>query len=343
MEEVPEPVRARADAYQRIVGGVLEAMALLTVHDLGVFQALLDGPRVLEELAGVLGAAPRRLRAFLEVVVDQGFLRHEGDAYALIEGDEALFHPEGMGRFLLSFHPAATTFDHAGRALEAIRQDRSLIMAGPGSDVSEAERRRFLAHLDARSRDVAAETARVLTQGTGAGIRRIADLGGGVGTYSHALLRALPEAHAALIDRPNAEAAAREYAAAASVGARLDFLGVDFLEEDWGRDYDLVLLSNLVHCYGPADNARLLARAVERLAPGGLVAVKDLHASPDRRGPPAAVRFAVRMALHTDAGDVYSSDQVAAWLEGAGLEGVATHGLEQAPESYLVVGRRPAT
>lgn len=335
MDQLPEEVRKRAGDYQAIVGGVTDAMALLTARDLGVFDALLGGPLSLEELATACDVSPRRLRPFLDVVVVLDFLRRDGEAYGLVPGDEALFEPDGEAHHLLGFHPGRVTFEWAARAADVVREDRSIVMAGPGGEVDEAERRAFLAHLDVRSRGVAAEVARLLSDPAPA---RIADLGGGVGTYSHAFLLRNPEAEAWLLDRPNAEEAAREFASRVGVQDRMHFRGVDFLTEDWGDGYDLVILSNLVHCYGVEDNLRLLRDAAARLAPGGRIAVKDLVTDPDRRGPGSAVRFAMRMALYTDAGDVFPASEVEGWLTEVGLGEVRTLALEEAPEAYLVIG-----
>jgi hypothetical protein len=55
------------------------------------------------------------------------------------------------------------------------------------------------------------------------------------------------------------------------------------------------------------------------LAPGGTIAIAEHLVDADRRGPMSGLIFAVNMLVNTEAGGVYSFEEIAGWLTEAGL------------------------
>lgn len=329
----------RLQRWEELLGGLDDAMAVLAVADVGAMEALRDGPSSGADLAVRLGVSAHRLIAFLNLAALSGFVVRDGRTWRLPEGDDAFYDPAGPWQGRLGASDLQGQFARRARAVEVLRSAEPIAVAGTGAAVSEAERRQFLRYLHDTSQEVAQEVAGLLGEGP---VRRIADLGSGVGTYAHALLRAHPDATATLVDRPNAATIVAEVAAEAGLGERVRFEPVDFMSEDFGAEFDVVVLSNVVHLLSASDNRRLLQRVADRLAPGGRVAIKDLAVAHDRSGPASALRFGVTMAMFADAGAVWSTQDVAGWLRDVGLEVADTHDLQQAEEQYLVVGRRPA-
>jgi SAM-dependent methyltransferase len=329
----------RLSAWNDVFGSIADATSLLTAMEIGVFETLRAGAASGEALAEAAGVTASRLRPTLDLVVACGFLERTGDLYALPPGDDDFYDPDGDGLRRLGASDLKGMFLRRARTVEVLRSDEPIVVAGTGGGVSEAERRAFLSYLHHASIEVAEQVA-ALTKGLD--VRRVADLGGGAGTYTHALLRAHPEAIGVLVDRPNAEAVVRDFAEAAGLSARVQFLAVDFFFEDFGDDFDVVVLSNLVHCYGPEDNVRLLRRVRDRLAPGGRVLVKDLTLANDRSGPRTALRFGTSMALFTEGGDVWSESDIRTWFDAVGLEHVGTDAMVgDGAEHQVVTGRRP--
>jgi 3-hydroxy-5-methyl-1-naphthoate 3-O-methyltransferase len=87
--------------------------------------------------------------------------------------------------------------------------------------------------------------------------------------------------------------------------------------------------------------ARLCAAAARAVEPDGVVVIKDLRIDEDRTGPLEGLLFALNMAIYTDAGDVYPSSQLAAWLQNAGLVDIVERRLDASPEGVVVIGRSP--
>ncbi len=342
-----DPLQRRAGAWSRVFAGADDAMALMALRDLGVFEALLDGPAAAPILAARLGAAPRRLRAFLDVAVSMGFLARseapgEPPAFALLPADAALFSEPGAASMIPS-EDVPTFFGRRARALEVLRSDRGLDVASSGGDVSVEARTRFLTYLD---RHALAEASEVASMLDGSDVAQVLDLGCGAGTYTLALLSRWPSARACLVDRPNARALVEGRLADAGMADRGAFVGADLLEEAWLAEVppaDVVVISNMLHNIGPEACATLVRRAARRLKPGGRLVLKDFLVHHDRTGPPGALRFALAMALCSAGGDLYSPREVAGWAAEAGLSPDPAETLMTAPESFVVVAHAPRT
>jgi SAM-dependent methyltransferase len=227
-----------------------------------------------------------------------------------------------------------------GRDLHELAElERALVDGAPlvatrgGVRPDDPERTRaFLGMLARRSEGSADEVARLLAARLRPGAR-VVDVGGGHGRYARALAERGFEV--TLLDLEAALVVARELC-----GDALRYRAADFLVDDLGGPYDAALLSNIVHNLGEDENVRLLERIRDVLAPGGVVAIKDLLLDDLGAHPPQAVLFGVTMLLYTDRGRVYD---LAAVLDGCVARGLEVIEHLHAPDEgwSLVLARRP--
>jgi SAM-dependent methyltransferase len=309
-----------------VFGAALEARAFLSDaavaagHELGVFEALArGGPAALDAVASRIGvAAGHRLRALLDVLAALGAIRCErgGREPRFAAPDAAPSRPAVAG-------------DGWGRLADVIRRDRPLPVE-PGGDAL----RRLHHHLASAGAAAAGELV------AGLGAASLLDLGAGAGAYSKAFLEANPAGRATLVDTGDVLALAVEWLG--PLAARARRIPGDAAEVELGTGHGAALLANLLHLHSPEMCARLVAAAARAIAPGGVVAIKDLRVDDDRTGPIEGLLFALNMAIYTEAGDVYSTAQLRAWLTEAGLIDVEERRLAAAPDAIVVTARRPA-
>ena len=294
--------------------------AVAAAHELGAFDALArSGPATLAQIAAAISVRPgHRLRALLDVLAATGALSCDRAA------DPPRFSLVGAA----PAH-AAVPRDGWGRLAEVIRAD--LPVASPSEPCGAV--RRLHHHLATAGAAAASELAGYL------GAASLLDLGAGAGAYSKAFLTEYPEARATLVDTTEVLALAAEWLGPLAGRARL--VAGDAAEIDTGRDHGSVLLANLLHLHSSEMCERLVAAAARAVAPGGTVAIKDLRVDDDRAGPIEGLLFALNMAIYTDAGDVYPTSQLRAWLATAGLVDITLHRLSAAPDAIVVIGRRP--
>jgi SAM-dependent methyltransferase len=322
-------VQQRTAMYNEVLDRLDDLVALESLRSLGVFHRLLEGPLPLGQLVQG-GESPARLRPFLDLVVQLGFLQRKGETYSLVPGDEAMFQdPCGLGCGDLLLY-----LKRRGSAVEVLRSDQPLESGSTGGSVTQEMRTHFLSHVHSLSGDVAEEVASLLSDRS---IRRIADLGCGPGTYTVSLLQRFREAEAVMVDRPNTAAYVQALCEAEGVGDRASFWAADILEEDYGSGYDLILLSEVIHNFGPPANRALLEGIARRLAPGGIVAIKD----DDSRGSLRNLRFGVALAIFSSNGGLYSESEVLGWLESSGLRHLESTHLKTSPGKYLILAEKP--
>jgi cyclopropane fatty-acyl-phospholipid synthase-like methyltransferase len=173
--------------------------------------------------------------------------------------------------------------------------------------------------------------------------RRLLDLGGGPATASIVLCRRFARLNAVVFDLPEVVPIAERQIAAAQLADRITTRPGDFLAEgpagDIGDGYDCVLVSNIIHSLAPEQTARLCAKALAALVPGGLLLIKEFFLADSRTEPSSAALFAVNMLVGTEGGKSYTWSETEAILRSCGA--VACERLELPPTSGLLLARKP--
>lgn len=171
------------------------------------------------------------------------------------------------------------------------------------------------------------------------GFSHVLDLAGGPGTYAIAFLNAHARMRATLFDRPDVVEIACEQVAAAGLEDRFSYIAGDCLIDAIGQGYDLVLMSNLIHSFSDSENASLVEKVFDALAPGGAIIIKDFILENDRSGPAFSLIFALHMLVHTPGGNTYSYDEIGRWTDQAGFE--KGRALALTPQTRLWIARKP--
>ena len=118
-------------------------------------------------------------------------------------------------------------------------------------------RRSFSWAMHHRSQNPAQQVAKQVSMKTA---RSLLDLGGGPGTYAIAFLKANPQLHAMVMDRPAALEVAQTLAKQDTVESRLALQAGNFMNEQISGTYDIVWYSNVLHIYSPSENLKVFRR-----------------------------------------------------------------------------------
>jgi predicted O-methyltransferase YrrM len=301
----------------RMMGSFQESRMLLTAVELDVFTAVGSGASA-PQVAAALKTNPRATETFLNELVAMG---------ALAKRDGIFRNTPDTARYLVAGSP-----DYARPALmhtvhmwkswstltESIRAGTAV--AQPGVDAEEEQwTHAFIAAMH-RNTGTAAAT---LVQAVGVdGVRRMLDVGGGSGAYSIAFARASPTLRAEVLDLRSVVPIAQKHIEEAGLTDQVVIRVGDLTRDDFGRDYDLILLSAICHMLNPAENQDLFRRCHRALAPGGRVVIRDFILESDKTAPRSAALFAVHMLVNTRGGSTYSEDEYRAWLQTAGFRQV---------------------
>jgi SAM-dependent methyltransferase len=315
--------------------GYQQTAALKAAISLDLFTALAREQGALEPTAARVGAAPRGVRILCDYLCVQGFLQKEGARYRLPEST-ALFLTRDSPAYLGSMADFLASPQHMALYLE---DPAAYVRAGGSAGLGNTAPDHPTWVTFARAMvPMMTPMAQALAQQVAHGPtppRRVLDVAAGHGVFGIEVARAVPGAEVTAIDWAAVLQVAQENARAAGVQERYRTQAGSAFEVDWGRGYDLVLLTNFLHHFDAETNIGLLRRARESLAPGGRAIALEFVPNEDRVSPPVPAAFAFMMLGSTPRGDAYTAREFGELGRAAGFREVRVDALLPSPESLV--------
>ena len=309
-----EPI-ASAEQLRAAVYGFRRSRIILTAFELGLFTALADGSMSSDRLAKTIGADARATDRLLNALCAMGLVRKAKERFTNSKIARTLL-VAGKSAFMAGMAHSANQWQSWHTLSDAVRCGTSVYKRKAGVD--EKERLPgFIAAMHERAMPQAPAMVKQLDLSF---VSRCLDIGAGSGAYGMALARAKKNIRTVAFDLPGVLPLTREYVRRAGLLERFDFIAGDFRHDDWGRGYDLILLSAIVHMNGAEENQRLVARAAASLNPGGQLVIQDFIMDPDRTRPVTGAYFALNMLVATAGGDTFTAAEVRGWMRAAGLK-----------------------
>ncbi len=321
-------------ALMDLASAFMRSRAFLTACELDLFTAMGPGERTSAEVAKRLGTDPRATDRLMNVLCTLGVLQKRAGRFRNAPV-AARFLAPGQPESIAGLMHWVHLWESWSTLTSAVRVGHSVV-ARPVGDRGAAWVRAFIAAMDWRARQHAPSVVASLDL---TGVSRVLDVGGGSGVYAAEFVRAKPGVKATVFDLPNVLPLTAEYLRQAGVQDRVALVAGDYDRDDLGREFDLTMLSAIVHSNSPQANARLIRKAAAALNPSGQVVVQDFLVDEERVGPAFGVLFALNMLVGTEAGDTYTESEVRQWMLEAGLGGVTR--CDTPFGTSLIVGRRP--
>lgn len=291
------------------------ACVLGAAAELDLFSLLADEPATAEQVAERLGSDRRCMEVLLDAAVALDLLDKEDGIYYvpqplvpyLTEGAEETALPMIRHRMnvLRGWAQLAWT------AKSGVPLPRQSSIRGPLGD-----REAFVAAMHSASGPIADE---VIAGWGPRGFTHVLDVGGASGTWTLALLRAMPDARATLFDLPDAIQQARERIGRTEFRDRVAFAAGDFYRDELPGGADLAWVSAIVHQHSRDDNRQLFRKVHRTLEPGGTIAIRDVVMDSDHTSPRFGAMFAVNMMANTESGGTFSFEELAEDLQAAGF------------------------
>ncbi len=322
----PAPIIEMATAYW-------QSATLIAAVRLKLFTALAEGPAGADEVARRIDADPVATDALLAALVPLELVRKDGTVYAntplaeqfLVEGK-----PQHLGPALLyngDVYPLWAELHEVVRAGKANTPPSAYL----GDDVQRT--RNFVYGMHYRALGVGQAVAQVVDF---SGRTRLADVGGGPGTYSALLTQRTPGLHADVLDLPAVVEIATEIVASMGASERVSCHPFDYTSDELPGRYDAALLSGVLHREQPARVQEVLRKVAAAMEPGGVLYISDVMLDDARTGPLFATMFALNMRVLAHDGRCHSVAEQSAWLEDAGFSVEGANHLP-APIHYTVI------
>ncbi|UCF36457.1 MAG: methyltransferase domain-containing protein [Acidobacteriota bacterium] len=310
-----ETLTVSQELVDRLAGGFRDAQVLLAATRLGVFDALEQGGQSADELAGQLDADPRGMRILCDALVGLGILERKDEQYRNgVPAKECLLSTSAHSK-TAQMHHMARLYAKWGFLYDTVKT---------GSPVTDETIDPQLSPGRAAFARAMADSARVSADLTAssldlANVGKMLDIGGGPGVFAIEFARRNPELEVTILDDEETLSVARQNIENAGLVGRIRTRPGNAFSDDLGSGYDFIFISNVIHIFSAAENADLVRRCAEALAPGGRLGIKDFFVDPQRSGPSWALLFAVNMLVNTERGDCYSRPEIISWFDAAGL------------------------
>jgi SAM-dependent methyltransferase len=323
--------------------GAMSFRTIAAASRLGIFAALADGPADAAQVAQRAQTDPHGTELLLSSLVAFGHLSAAGapPAYALTEVARRHLLP-GPASYALVVEFWMDNLQHLWANLEeTVRTGRPRGDFYAWLEKDPAQRARFHAMLARLAGALAPELRALLDPAPGVSIL---DVGAGHGSYAAALLEALPTAAATLLDLPGAlEQAGNTLTERGVAGrARCQPWDAATAPEIEGGPYDVALVFSLLHGFTPAQNAAILRRVHDALAPGGRIAVVEQILGAEGATPSgeAFLRLFSLNLFHGQGGQVWGQEAIMGWLAAAGFGEITAYPLVAAPTDQVIIARR---
>ncbi|MGE5301949.1 MAG: methyltransferase [Alphaproteobacteria bacterium] len=322
----------------RLASGHVEARIVQAAVQLGVFDALENGPLEPLHIASALHTEARATELLLNSLVAMQLLEKKQNTFSLTPASRT---------YLVTDRPQSLTgmirFDaslwHCWEQLaEAVRSGKPARAPDMYQD-DPRETETFINAMDSLVR-ARRDSEIVATALDWRGVAKLLDIGSGPATYPIALCRKYPQLRATIFELPATLDVTRRYVGAAGMEERISLLEGDYRTDLIPGHYDLIFLSNIIHGESYDENQRLMAKLYANLSPGGRLVVKDHVLDTTRTQPAVGALFSLLMLLTTQSGRCYGFDEIKAWLEKAGFHQVTQIDLPPPLTSALVIGEK---
>lgn len=309
MEPNPQLVFETITAHQR-------SAALRAGVELGVFDALGDGPATSAQLAAKAGVPERGMRILCDCLTIFGLISRTDGHYA---------HTPTSAVFLDSRSPAsmAPTIPFlmndkifaASRGLtETIRRGQT-VLDEPLAGEEVTEWVTFARTMQPMMRGPAEFIADVVVRDGPPS--KVLDVAASHGLFGFAVARRAPQCEIVALDFPKVLEVTQEHSR--TLGIPITPLPGSAFTADLGSGYDAILVTNLFHHFSVADCETLMRRFHAALRPGGRMVTFEFVPNEDRLTPPVPAQFAIMMLGNTPSGDAYTMGDYAKMLDNTGF------------------------
>ena len=294
---------------------MMKSAAIVSAAQLGLFQALAEGPLSGEALANQLSSNDVGVRTLADFLVAIGYLSGDARGYANTPSTQRWFTRAGSVDYTpgaLWTHEAWSMMGGLTPTVQAGKPPQTLWHR---MTVEPHMGPLFSRYMQAFAQDLGPD----LVQHTPirGQHRRLLDLGGSHGLHSLRFCQANPHLQAVIVDMPSALTDTPATLSAAGMQDRVSLRPGNLLDLDWGEGYDVVLYLSVGHNQTAQDNQGVMAHIAKVLKPGGLLVVHDYLAGT----PLNAFHAAFRVTLLLETGTrTYSEAEYQAWFSNAGLQ-----------------------
>lgn len=291
------------------------AVILLSAAKSGLFELFVQKRELgVPQAAKIMKWSMRGTEIMLNALCSLGYLKKNQEKYLIAPKFRKVFTDENyqlMGEWIMHEWRLINRWIHLSDVLESGKPYRE-----PEKKLVHLNHHNFILSMAHREKENLFTLVNSIDL---SGYKKLLDLGGGPGLFAIGFVEKYPNLRAIIFDTPETEPIALEFMNSSAAKSRIQFMGGNFIIDDFGDGFDVALLSSILHIYGPEDNKKLLRRIYHCLNDGGKVIIRDFFLNYKKTGPVIGALFAVNMLINTENGNAYSFQEMKEWLTCAGF------------------------
>lgn len=315
------------------------AKTLLSAVELGVFDALANGPADLATLTSKLGLNKRSAHDFFDALVAMKMLeRDAGGRYANTPETEFFLvrgRPSYVGGLLEMAN--ARLYSSWGHLSEALKTGRRQSEHQEESDFFAAlyaDPKRLRGFLSAMSGVSAGAAQAIADKFSWRDYKTFIDVGAAQGMVPVTVARAHSHLSGGGFDLPQVGPIFDEYVAANGLAERLQFYPGDFFRDEL-PNADVIVMGHILHDWDLEQKRMLLKKAYDALPQGGALIVYEALIDNDRRENAFGLLMSLNMLIETEGGFDFTGADCEGWMKEAGFSSSRVEHLT-GPDSMVV-------
>ena len=313
------------------------SQTLFAANRLGLFELLAGAPQTAEQVASATEADLHRTRLLLKACVALGLVCETDQGYRNSPISDSYLVAGRSGYLGNAIRYCDDMYAPWGDLESSVRCGTPSMKAEVYLGGDPEKTRHFVHGMHDRALGIGRALVQMVDL---TGFRRMLDVGGGPGTYSALFVKRYPGLNSTLLDLPPIVELASEILRSMNVQEAVAVLPGDFHKCAFPDGNDVVLCSGIFHRESEASCRELIRRAYRSLDHGGVLIVSDVFADPGGGSPAFSALFGLNMALSAPDGGVHADEDVASWMEHAGLGSVEVKAFPPPLPHRVVLGRK---
>lgn len=296
------------DDIQEILWKFAEQRVLTVAARTGILKHLSNRRDTIKKTAARLKLDSLAAGKIIRALSSMGILQSEGTAYFMHEPLGRHFNGDKHDITAMLMH-SHHLYDMWGATLEKWVRGEEL----PPRQRNEEEIKAFGEAMQAMGSYVAEQVSECLDLRS---VKTMLDAGGGFGHFTRVIMKKNPEIKGSVLDTPDTIKQARKNARIENPDEKIEWIEGDYHTADWGKDYDLVLLANVLHQEKENSARSLVAKGANALTHGGRLVIVDFSIDDEKRKSLIGALFAINMRSF---GDTYPESDLRRWMKEADL------------------------
>ena len=303
-----------AENIREIAASFQESRILLTAFELKIFSMLGKHLMSSEEVAEKINSDKRAVNRLMNALCGMGLLRKVKEKFYNTES-ASKYLVEGKPDFMGNLYHTNHLWNTWSYLTDSVKKGSSF-----KGDQNKKEKDEWVESFIAAMHYRGVKQAKLLSMMIDfSNAKKILDIGGGSAAFSMEMVKRNNSIKAVVLDLPHVIPLTKKYVKQEGLEDNFEFIEGNYLTSNFGKDYDLILLSAIVHINSYDENKMIIKKCSDALNDGGKVIINDFVMSEDRIEPYYGAIFSLNMLVGTDSGDTFTEDEMREWLTSAGF------------------------